>query len=363
MPTTSSFTPRSARRAVVGLPAVALLLLAAACGGGGGSPGAQATGTTLGSSTVCEAPPKVPAVAPAALNGAKLKVVTSVAPLTNIARNMLGDKVALQGVIPEGVDSHTFEPQPQTAQILAGANLVFLDGLHLEDPTRKLAEANKAPDGDIVLMGEATISEDQYQYDFTFPKDKGDPNPHLWMNPICARDFAKVIADVTSAKDPANKDFYQANYRAFSAKIDSLDKAIAASISSVPEQQRKLLTYHDSFAYFSARYRIPVIGAVQPSDFSEPSPQDIARLIDQVKAEHVPAIFGSEVFPSKVLEQVAKESGAKYVDKLRDDELPGDSTAPDHTYIGLMVSDVVAITDALGGSSAPMRAVDAANVA
>jgi ABC-type Zn uptake system ZnuABC Zn-binding protein ZnuA len=118
-----------------------------------------------------------------------------------------------------------------------------------------------------------------------------------------------------------------------------------------------LLTYHDSFAYFSRRYGIPVLGAVQPSDFSEPSPQEIQALIEQVKANRVPAIFGSEVFPSTVLAQVARETGATYVDKLRDDELPGNPQDANHTYVGLMVDDVRVITMALGGNPAPLDKV------
>ena len=145
--------------------------------------------------------------------------------------------------------------------------------------------------------------------------------------------------------------------RVFAAVIDKLDTAIADSINSIPEDQKKLLTYHDSFAYFSRRYGIPVLGAVQPSDFSEPSPQEIQALIEQVKVNHVPAIFGSEVFPSTVLKQVADEAHAQYVDKLRDDELPGNPGAPNHTYVGLMVDDVQMMTKALGGDPAPLSSV------
>ncbi len=92
-----------------------------------------------------------------------------------------------------------------------------------------------------------------------------------------------------------------------------------------------------------------VIAAVQPADFSEPAPKDVAAIIDQVRRERVPAIFGSEVFPSPVLEQIAKEAGAKYVTDLRDDELPGEPNAPEHSYIGMMVNNLNAIAKGLGG--------------
>jgi ABC-type Zn uptake system ZnuABC Zn-binding protein ZnuA len=139
-----------------------------------------------------------------------------------------------------------------------------------------------------------------------------------------------------------------------------LDTAIADAVNSIPEDHKKLLTYHDSFAYFSRRYGIPVIGAVQPSDFSEPSPKEIQDLIEQVKVNHVPAIFGSEVFPSTVLKQVADATGAQYVDKLRDDELPGEPKAPNHTYVGLMVEDVRVMVKALGGDPSALDTIPTA---
>lgn len=105
-----------------------------------------------------------------------------------------------------------------------------------------------------------------------------------------------------------------------------------------------------------------VMGAIQPSNFSEPSAKEVANLITQIKQEGVPAIFGSEVFPSKVLEQIRRESGAKYVDTLRDDELPGQRGEPRHSYIGLMVEDVTTMTRALGGNPDAMKAVDTTNI-
>jgi ABC-type Zn uptake system ZnuABC Zn-binding protein ZnuA len=124
---------------------------------------------------------------------------------------------------------------------------------------------------------------------------------------------------------------------------------IRRGVASVPERNRKLLTYHDSWAYWARQYGFTVIGAVQASDFSDPSPQEVAALITQIRREQVPAVFGSEVFPSPVLEQIAKESGATFIDKLRDDEPPGAQNDPDHTYLGMMKSDMQVMIGALGG--------------
>lgn len=300
----------------------------------------------------------------------KLVVEATVAPITDIVRQVVGDRVELHGLIPEGVDSHTFEPSPSTVKSLAKADVLFMDGLHLEGSTLRQAKANmRAPvhegidmgpgvrGSEIVQLGDMTVQPSEYAYDFTFPKSKGDPNPHLWMNPIYALRWSEIVRDAMSALDPENTTYYRANQARFAAVIAKLDPAIKSAIDSIPARQRRLLTYHDSFAYFSQRYGIPVLGAVQPSDYSEPSPQEIRRLIDQVKALHVPAIFGSEVFPSKVLEEVAREAHAIYIDKLRDDSLPGVPGDPNHTYVGMIVDDVTIISRALGGDPSALSAV------
>lgn len=291
-----------------------------------------------------------------------LLVVSSVAPITNIVRNIVGDNARVEGLIPEGVDSHTFEPSPETARLLSTADLIFLNGLRLEEGTLRIAESNKRPGSEIKRLGEATITPDAYIYDFSFPRAGGSPNPHLWMNLIYALRYAEVIAETMAERDPSNASRYRANLATFADQIGVVDAAIYAAIRSIPEDQRKLLTYHDSFAYFAPRYGLSVIGAVQPADFSEPSAQEIANLIRQIRADHVRAIFGSEVFPSKVLEQISRESGAKYVNALSDDELPGLPGQKDHSYLAMMVANVRTIATALGGDPSPLDSAPTENL-
>ena len=295
-------------------------------------------------------------------NSAKLKVVTTVSPITNIIYNIGGSRIDLTGIIPEGTDSHTFEPAPSSAQLFAQADVVFVNGLHLEEPTRKLAAANLKSGAEIVILGEQTLTPDQYMYDFSFPKAAGNPNPHLWMNPMNALSYAKIARDTLLRRDPANADYYNKNFDAYQARLNALDRAITASTATIPEANRKLLTYHDSFAYFAPRYGLTVIGAIQPADFAEPSAKEVAELITQIEQEHVPAIFGSEVFPSPILAQIAKETGAKYEASLRDDDLPGLPGEANHSYLGLMVEDVRTITTDLGGTPTALADFDTSNV-
>lgn len=292
----------------------------------------------------------------------KLNIVSTVSPITNIIYNIGGDRIILSGIVPEGVNSHTFEPAPSDAIKLAEADLIFLNGLKLEEPTLELAEANLKDGAEIILLGEQTITPEEYVYDFSFPKEQGNPNPHLWTNPLHGLKYAEIVRDVLSERDPANAEYYATNYDAFEARITELDAAIQATIDSIPENNRKLLTYHDSWAYFAPRYGMTVVGAIQPADFSEPSARDVADLITQIKDEQVPAIFGSEVFPSPILEQIARESGAAFIDDLRDDDLPGLPGDDNHSYIGLLVEDVRIMAETLGGDPSLIADFDTRNI-
>jgi ABC-type Zn uptake system ZnuABC Zn-binding protein ZnuA len=279
----------------------------------------------------------------------KLDVATTVAPISSLARNIGGDLIRLHGIVPDATNSHTFEPSPSDAKQLAAADLIVVNGLHLEQPTLDLAQASKQPSTPVKLLGDATISEDEWLFDFSFPESEGDPNPHLWMNVQYAISYATHLRDWFSEADPANAAAYARNHDALRGRLDELDAMIRRAVPTVPEANRKLLTYHDSWAYWAREYGFTVIGAVQASDFSDPSPQDVAALIDQIKAEKVPAVFGSEVFPSPVLEQIARESGATFVDALRDDEPPGAERSAEHTYVGMLKKDMQIMVEALGG--------------
>src|SRR5262245_4924284 len=290
------------------------------------------------------------------------KVLTTVAPLTNIVKNVGGPFIDLHGLIPAGMDSHTFEPAPSDVKYVAAADLIILNGLELETPTEKLARANMKPTAKLLKLGDQTITAKDYVFDHSFPKSGGHPNPHLWMNPIYAARYAELVRDALSALDPAHAAQYRERTQQYAARLTALDRAIAVAVATIPPPNRKLLTYHDSFAYFAPRYGLTVIGAIEPASFVEPSPREVTRVIRQLKREKVPAIFGSEVFPSKVLDQIGREAGVRFVDTLRDDDLPGTPGSPEHSYIGMMLEDVRAMVTALGGNPKALQGVDPADI-
>lgn len=292
-----------------------------------------------------------------------LNVVTSVSPITNIVKNIGGDKINLTGLVPEGVNSHTFEPVPSDIIKLSNADLVIINGLYLEDNIEKAVNEllTKNPNIQLLKLGDNTVNSTDWVFDFSFPKEMGHPNPHLWLNPVYAMIFANLTKEKLIEMDPNNTVYYQDNAERYIDLLKQLDEGIKVAAQSIPPENRKLITYHDSWAYFAPRYNMSVMGAVQPSDFSEPSPLDIAKLIDQLREEKVPAIFASEVFSNKITDQIAREAGVNIVQTLRDDALPGNLTSPNHTYVGMMLENMEHMIIPLGGNIASLTDINPAN--
>ena len=327
----------------------------------------------------------------------RLRVVASISPVRNIVYNIGGDRIELDGIMPPGVDPHTFEPRPSDAVKLSQADLIFVNGLHLDETTLRLAQANLKEGAEIVQLAVATAHPDELIYGMEHHHghaedddhededehghaeddddhededehghdeeegEEGEPDPHLLLDPNFAIRYAKVIFVSLSSHDPDNREYYEDNLNEFTARLIALDEAIRATTATIPESNRRLLTYHDSFGYFALRYGYTVIGAIQPNDTSEPSAQEVAALIDQLLAEEVPAIFGSILFPADVIEQIARETGAT-VSTLLDDGLPGEPGDPEHTYIGMMVENLRTLATVLGGDPSLMDGVETGNV-
>jgi len=365
--------------------------------------------------------PVAPATTAAPAEEERLRVVASLSPIRNIVYNVGGDRIDLVGILPPGVDPHTFEPRPSDAVKLAEADLIFLNGMHLDETTLKLAEANLKQGAEIIELAVAVAGPDELLYgiehhhghaedeghddehghaeeddhdhdddehghaeedDHDHDDDEhghaeeddhdddehehghaeeGEPDPHLLLDPNFVIRYAKVVFVKLAERDPDNSDYYEANFNEYTARLLALDEAIKAATATIPESNRRLLTYHDSFGYFAIRYGYTVIGAIQPNDTSQPSAKEVAALIDQLLDEGVPAIFGSAQFPADVIDQIASETGAT-VSTLLDEDLPGEQDDPEHTYIGMMVQNMRTLATTLGGDPSLMDGVEVGNV-
>ena len=288
----------------------------------------------------------------------KLNIVASISPIINIIKNMGGNKVDLTGLVPEGINSHMFELIPSDVVKVNNADLIIIDGL--ETNIEEVAEEARSKNTrlQILRLGDNMITPEQWVFDFSFPKEVGDPNPHLWLNVAYAIKFANLTRDKLIEMDPQNTQYYSTNTDRYISLLKKLDHGIKQAVQTVPLQNRKLLTYHDSWAYFAPRYNMTVIGAVQPSDFGEPTPQEVARIIEQIRTEKVPAIFASEVFPTEVIDQIAKEGNVNIVEILSDDDLPGNPSDPEHSYVGMVLKNMENMLVPLGGNITSLNNVD-----
>lgn len=355
------------RRRLIAPVALVLAVSLAGCGGGNASDNVPQPKDDLSQDNLSDPATADPGLEEAAaackeaktVTGRAPRIVTTVAPITNLVGLMAaGTSVEVSGIVPEGTNSHTFEPPPSAASVVEKADVIFVNGLGLEDPTLDLAKAN-AKNAAICEIGTATMPKGSWIFDFSFPMEGEKPNPHVWTSPFLVLNYLNVIRDVLVMTSPDDVETFDANYVKLSSIAMQLDEAVKKATATIPAANRKLLTYHDAYAYFSDRYGYEVVGAIQPQSFEEPSPKDITTLIDQVKKEGVIAIFGSEVFPSPVLEQIGKETGVRYVDTLRDDDLLGKPGDADHSWAALMRSNYMTMVSALGGDAAALKAIKA----
>jgi len=290
-----------------------------------------------------------------------LNVVTTVSPITNIVQNIGGDKITIVGLVPEGVNSHTFELSPFEVIKIQNSDLVIMNGLNLEIGIEKIANNSENKNLQLLKLGDDTITEEQLVFDFSFPKNKGNPNPHLWLNVGYTMNYAELIKEKLVEMDPENTEYYTANTKKYLELLEQLDKGIAQSVQTIPEENRKLITYHDSWAYFTPRYGMEIVDVIQPSNFGGVTPQEVARIIDQIKEENIPAVFASQVFQSKIVDQIARESNIEFVEALVDDALPGNIGDSNHTYVGMMLENMQNMIIPLGGNIDALKNVDVGN--
>jgi ABC-type Zn uptake system ZnuABC Zn-binding protein ZnuA len=320
-----------------------------------------------------------------------LHVVATVAPISDLVARVGGDRVEVGSLVPAGADSHTYEPRPQDVAVLAEADGYFGVGLDLNDGALELAGQHLPEGSPLVRLGEVALGEEQLVHDHAHGHDDGHshggdghshggdghshggdghshgddghshgedgalgPNPHVWTSVRNAALLVPAIADELAGLDPEGEDVYRANAEDLVAELEALDGVITAAADTVPAEHRTLVTYHDAWTYFARDYGYEFFTAVQPGDFSEPSAADVREVIDLLRELDVPAVFGSEVFPSRVLDAIAAETDAEYVGDLADDVLPGAPGDPDHSYVGMMRRNAATIVDALGGDASAL---------
>ncbi|GAC1340940.1 MAG: metal ABC transporter substrate-binding protein [Beijerinckiaceae bacterium] len=269
----------------------------------------------------------------------KLKAVASFSILADLAQQVGGDRVDVTPIVGPDGDAHVFQPSPLDAKAVADAQIVIVNGLGLEGWMDRLIQASgtKAPvvvatKGVKPLAGEGA--------------ENGKPDPHAWQSVANTKLYVANIRDGLIAADPAGKPAFESNAGAYLARLDQLDTEVKAAIAAIPPEKRRIITTHDAFGYFAREYGMTFIAPQGVSTETEASARDVAKIIRQVKAQHVPAVFLENISDDRLMKQIARESGAKVGNKLYSDALskPG---AGAETYIDMMRNNIAAFTKAL----------------
>ena len=259
---------------------------------------------------------------------AKFKVVTTFTIIQDIAQNVAGDAATVESITKPGAEIHEYEPTPKDIVKAQSADLILWNGLNLERWFERFFQNIKDKPAVVVTEGVTPLSIYEGPY-------KDAPNPHAWMSPSNALIYVENIKNALVKYDPQNADTYQKNAAAYAEKIKQLDKPLREKLSQIPADQRWLVTSEGAFSYLAKDYDLKE-GYLWPINAEQQgTPQQVRKLIDLVKKNHIPVVFSESTVSAKPAQQVAKESGAKYGGVLYVDSLSA-ADGPVPTYIDLL---------------------------
>jgi zinc/manganese transport system substrate-binding protein len=275
---------------------------------------------------------------PACAEG-KIKVIASFSILADLVRNVGGEHVDVTALVGPNSDAHVYTPAPADAKKVAQARLIVINGLGLEGwMTRLVGAAGSSAEIVVAASGikPLTMREDSVT----------ETDPHAWQSVANAKVYVANIRIGLAKADPPGAGAYAANAAAYLTKLDALEAEVKTAMARIPPARRRIITTHDAFGYFGAAYGLTVIAPEGVTTESEASARDVARIIRQIKQQHVPAVFLENVSDPRLLEQIARESGARTGGALYSDALspPG---GPAATYIDMMRNNVKQFVAAL----------------
>jgi manganese/iron transport system substrate-binding protein len=264
-------------------------------------------------------------------SNAPLNVVVTFSTLGAIVKDVGGDRVNVTSIVPVGGAPETYEPTPSDLIALSHADVVFENGSGLEAWMDKLLRSAGGDKSPVTLSGITDPARAQ--------------NPHFWLDPAKASDYAAKIASALESADPRHAADYRAHLKQTQTRYHALDVWIAHEIATIPPDRRVMICFHDAWYYFDRRYGIKDVGAIEPSPGQEPSAGAFAQLIADAKKNHVHAVFAEPQFSPKLARQLADGAGITTISDLYDDTL---GTTPElTTYEGLLRYDVERIVEAL----------------
>ena len=273
----------------------------------------------------------------------KVKAVASFSILGDMVRQVGGDRVEVVTLVGPDGDAHVYEPTPADARNLAASSVLFTNGLGFEGWMERL-EKSSGFTGKVVVA--STGVKPRTMVEEEGGKEQTITDPHAWQSLANGKLYVANIRDGLIAADPDGKAIYEANAAKYLDQIAEEESEVKQALSMLPKERRKLITSHDAFGYFGAAYGLEIIAPEGVSTESEASAQDVAKIIRQIKAEHIPAVFMENITDHRLLDQIARETGAKIGGELYTDALsPAGGPAP--SYLDMFRHNVGALTAAL----------------
>jgi ABC-type Zn uptake system ZnuABC Zn-binding protein ZnuA len=291
------------------------------------------------SAGACGGAPNASATAP----NDTYRVITTTSVFADLAKMALGDAAYIESIVPAGIDVHTFQPSPSDVEKIQSADLIIANGLGLDGWIGSLIEASGKGDVDTLLLSGGLDQESGWVY-LSNAETSGALDPHIWLDPKGGILYVQRIADRVSrdAPDLATRIAVSSAYGINS--IAAVDQDLAAEFAAIELSRRKIVTMHDAFGYFARAYDIEIVGVAVAAPGQDPSAQEIRALIDAIRAAGVTALFSEVQLPSKVLDQIAAETGTTVLQDLYSDAL---GAAPADSYLGLMRMNADAILGAM----------------
>lgn len=279
----------------------------------------------------------------AAQTAEKLKVVATFSILGDMVRNVGGERVEVVTLVGPNGDAHVYSPTPADGRRLTEAKVVFTNGLKFEGWIDRLVKSSGTKAARVeAAKGVTPLKSEESGHHH----DHGSSDPHSWQSIGNAKIYVANIRDALIAADAAGKGTYEANAGAYLRQLDELEAEVKSLVASIPAERRRIITSHDAFRYFEAAYGIDFVSPQGVSTESEASAKDVARIIQQIKREKIAAVFVENVSDARLMERIAKETGAKIGDRVYSDAL-SEPNGPAGTYIDMMRHNIRAFSAAL----------------
>jgi zinc/manganese transport system substrate-binding protein len=278
----------------------------------------------------------------------KLPVVATFSILGDFVKNVGGDRVAVTTLVGPNGDTHVYQPSPADAKKLAGAKVIFVNGFKLEGWMDRLIKASGTKGGVVVTTKGITPREAEAE-DHDAKKGKTHEHgvdPHAWQSIANARIYVRNVRDALVTADPAGKDAYDKNASDYLAKLTAVEAEVKEAIAKIPAERRRIITTHDAFGYFGAAYGFEFVAPQGVSTETEASARDVAKIIRQIKAQKIPAVFLENVTDPRLLQRIADETGAKIGGTIYSDALSPEG-GPASSYLDMMRHNIRQLSAAL----------------